>query len=404
MGVYVYEGKTRSGESRSGEVEALNEAEATAKLRALRVIPTKITVKRKGLFESLTFGEKKITHKDIVIFTRQFSTMIDAGLPLVKGLDVISKQQEKKSLKDMLTNIKEDVEQGNTLSGALKKYPKYFDQLYVSMVDAGEVGGILDVICGRLAVYMEKAMKLKKKVKGAMVYPAVVICVAIIVVAIILIFVIPVFQGMFADFGQALPIPTQIVINLSNFFKNNILYIIGAGFLIGYALKKAFKTEKGKKILDTYSLKTPIFGQLLKKVAVARFTRTMSTMLSSGVPILDALGIVSRTSGNTVIESALIKTRSEIASGKPVAETLAETGVFPTMVTQMIGVGEATGELDSMLGKIADFYDEEVDAAVEALTSMLEPILMVFLGGIIGGLVIAMYLPIFKMAGAVAGN
>lgn len=404
MGLYVYEGRTRTGEARTGELEALNEAEVTAKLRALRVIPTKVKAKPKSVFGSLAFGKAKITQKDLVIFTRQFATMIDAGLPLVKGLDVISKQQEKKSLRDILINIKEDVEQGSTLAGALKKYPKLFDQLYISMMDAGEVGGILDVICNRLAAYMEKAMKLKKKVKGAMVYPAVVVSVAIIVVAIILIFVIPVFQQMFADFGQALPVPTQVVINLSNFAKSNILYMVGAGALIGYAFKRFRRTEKGKKMVDVYSLKAPVFGPLLRKVAVARFTRTMSTMLSSGVPILDALGIVSRTSGNTVIESALLKSRSEIASGKPVSEALAETDVFPPMVTQMIGVGEATGELDAMLGKIADFYDDEVDAAVDALTSMLEPLLMMFLGVIIGGLVIAMYLPIFKMAGAVVGG
>lgn len=403
MPVYTWVGRARGGEIRKGEIEAANEAQVRLQLRRLRVIPTKIKAKPKDISEYLPFLKPKIAHKDVVIFTRQFATMIDAGLPLVQGLDILAKQQENKSLQRILTEIKEDVEKGSTFAEALEKHPKLFDKLYVNMVAAGEVGGILDNVLNRLALYMEKAEKLKKKVKGALVYPAVVVSVAIVVIAVILIFVIPVFQEMFAGMGQALPLPTQVVVNLSNFVKGNIIYMIVAGFLIGYAFKRFYRTEKGKQMVDRYLIRAPVFGPLLRKVAVARFTSTLSTMLKSGVPILDSLDIVARTAGNKVVEAALIKTKSAIKEGQPMSEPLAETEVFPPMVVQMIGVGEATGELDAMLSKIAEFYEEEVDAAVEALTSMLEPLLMVFLGGTIGGLVISMYLPIFSMAGAITG-
>jgi type IV pilus assembly protein PilC len=403
MPVYTWVGTARGGAVRKGEIEADDEDQVTAQLRRLRITPTKIKAKPKDISEYITFLQPKVTRKDVVMFTRQFATMINAGLPLVQGLEILAKQQENKALQKKLKGIKEDVEQGSTLADTLKKYPEMFDDLYVNMVAAGEVGGILDTILTRLALYMEKAQKLKKKVKGALVYPAVVVSVAVIVIAVILIFVIPVFQEMFASMGQALPLPTQIVVNLSSFLKSNIIYMIVAVFLMFYAFKRFYKTERGRDIIDKNSLKAPIFGPLLRKVAVARFTSTLSTMLKSGVPILDALDIVAKTAGNTVVEAGLVRTQSAIREGQTMSEPLAETGIFPPMVVQMIGVGEATGELDAMLGKIAEVYEEEVDAAVEALTSMLEPLLMVFLGGTIGGLVVSMYLPIFQMAGALTG-
>jgi type IV pilus assembly protein PilC len=329
--------------------------------------------------------------------------MIDAGLPLIQGLDILAKQQVNKTLKDVLTDIKTNVETGSTFADSLARHDKIFDSLFSKMVAAGELGGILDVILNRLAMYMEKVMKLKKKVKGALTYPLVVLCIALLVVAIILIFVIPVFQKMFADFGQALPAPTQLVINLSDFFKKNIIFMIAGLIAFVFAFRRFYSTAKGRKWVDSLVLKLPVFGPLVRKVAVAKFTRTLGTLISSGVPILDSLNIVAGTAGNKVIEEAILKVRVNISEGRPIAEPLMETGVFPNMVVQMITVGETTGALDAMLGKIADFYDDEVDAAVDALTSMIEPFMMVFLGGTIGGLVIAMYLPIFKMAAAV-GN
>ncbi len=403
MPVYTWVGRARSGEVHKGELELAIEAAVRSHLRRLRILPTKIKTKPKDLSEYITFLQPKATHKDIVVFTRQFATMIDAGLPLVQGLDILTKQQENKAFQKILREIKEDVERGSTFADALERHPEVFDKLYVNMIAAGEVGGVLDTVLNRLALYMEKAMKLKKKVKGALVYPAVVVSVAIMVVAIILIFVIPVFQEMFDSFGQALPLPTQFVVNLSNFIKSNIIYMITAGLLIGYVFKRFRRTERGKEITDKLLLKAPIFGALLKKVAVARFTSTLSTMLKSGVPILDSLDIVAKTAGNKVVEAALVKTQSAIRDGQTMSEPLAQTEVFPPMVTRMIEVGETTGELDTMLAKIAEFYEDEVDAAVDALTSMLEPILMVFLGCTIGGLVVSMYLPIFSMAGAISG-
>jgi len=403
MPVYTWVGRARGGEVQKGELEVADEAAVRSHLRRLRVIPTKIKAKPKDLSEYITFLQPKITHKDIVIFTRQFSTMIDAGLPLVQGLDILAKQQENKTFQKVLKGIKEDVEKGSTFAESLGKHPNLFDKLYVNMVAAGEIGGILDIVLNRLAMYMEKAMKLKKRVKGALVYPAVVVSVAVVVIAVILIFVIPVFEEMFAGFGQALPAPTQFVVNLSKFFVSYWWLIGLTVFLIGYAFKRFYRTERGKEIVDRLSLKAPIFGDLLRKVAVARFTSTLSTMLKSGVPILDSLDIVAKTAGNKVVEAALVKTKLAIKEGQTMSEPLAETEVFPPMVIQMIGVGEATGELDAMLSKIAEFYEDEVDAAVDALTSMLEPLLMVFLGGAVGGLVISMYLPIFSMAGAVGG-
>jgi type IV pilus assembly protein PilC len=403
MPVYNWAGKTRRGSIEKGEIEAPDEKAARAQLIRRNITPTKVKARPKDIFENVAFLQPKITAKDVVIFTRQFSTMIDAGLPLVQGLDILASQQENKAFKKLLGQVKGDVESGSTFAEALGKHPRVFDELFVNLIAAGETGGILDTILQRLSAYIEKAEKLKKQVKGAMVYPISVVVIAFVVIAILLIFVIPVFQEMFADFGKALPAPTQMVVNMSEFMKGNILYIIAAIAAFVFAFKKFYSWERGRKIVDNLALKAPIFGDLIKKVGVARFTRTLGTMLSSGVPVLDGLDITSRTAGNKTIEEAVIKTRTAITEGKNIAPSLSETGVFPSMVVQMISVGEATGSLDTMLNKIADFYDEEVDAAVDALTSLLEPLLMVFLGGSIGGLVIAMYLPIFQMAGAVGG-
>jgi type IV pilus assembly protein PilC len=403
MPVYLWEGKTRNNQIQKGELEAPNETAVQAHLSRLRISPTKIKKKPKDLLENVSFLQPKVKEHDVIIFARQFSTMIDAGLPIIQCLDILQSQQENATFKKMLKEIKDAVEGGSTLADALKRYPKQFDNLFVNMIAAGEAGGILDVILKRLSSYMEKAARLKRKVKGAMVYPAITITVAVAVVIIIMVFVIPVFQKMFADFGSGLPAPTVIVINISDFIKSKIHYIAGFVILFVFALRRYYKTEKGRLTLDRLMLKMPVFGILIRKVSVAKFTRTMGTMLSSGVAILDALDIVAKTSGNRMVENAIYNVRSGIAEGRTMADPLAASGVFPSMVCQMIAVGESTGALDAMLEKIADFYDEEVDQAVENLTAMIEPVMIVFLGVIIGGLIVAMYLPIFKMAGAVGG-
>ena len=384
-------------------MEADSENFVRLTLRRQGIEPTKIKPKAKDLFENVKFLQPKVTEKDIVVMTRQFATMIDAGLPLVQCLEILFSQQDNRTFKRILKNIKEDVEEGSTFADALKQHPDVFDDLFVNLVAAGEIGGILDIILNRLAAYIEKAAKLKKKVKGAMTYPIVVTVIAVMVVAVILIFVIPVFEAMFADFGKSLPVPTQIVVALSEFLQNYILYIVVGFVLLIFAFRRFYKTEKGQALVDSLILKLPVFGMLIRKVAVAKFTRTLGTMISSGVPILDSLDIVAATAGNMTIEEAIRETRQSISEGRTIAEPLADSEVFPSMVVQMISVGEATGALDTMLGKIADFYDDEVDAAVDALTAMLEPFMMVFLGGTIGGLVVSMYLPIFQMAGAMGG-
>ena len=402
MPVFLWEGKDKKNETQKGEMEAPNEKAVKINLYKLRIAPVKIKQKPKDLFENIDFLKPKVTIKVIIIFARQFSTMIDAGLPIIQCLDILHGQQENPTFKKILKKIKEMVEGGATLAEALKNYPKQFDDLFVNMIAAGEAGGILDTILQRLSAYMEKAAKLKAKVKGAMTYPVITILIAVVVVAVIMIFVIPVFQDMFEDMGGSLPAPTQIVVAMSNFVTHNIGYIIGAVIIFTFAYKKFYKTKKGREVMDALFLKLPMFGILLKKVAVAKFTRTMGTMLSSGVAILDALDIVAKTSGNKTVEKAVYDVRSGISEGRTMAEPLAESGVFPSMVCQMISVGESTGALDAMMTKIADFYDDEVDQAVENLTSMIEPFMLVFLGVVIGGLVIAMYLPIFTMASAVA--
>ncbi len=401
MPIYVWQGQDRKGAIQKGETSAPDEAAVQAQLRRMHIKPTKIKKKPKDLFENVSFLQPKVQSADVVVFSRQFATMIGAGLPLIQCLDILQSQQENKTFKKILKEIKENVESGSTLAEALGKYPQTFDDLFVNMVAAGETGGILDTILDRLSAYMEKAMKLKKQVKSAMTYPVIVLIIAVLVIGVILVFVIPVFEKMFADFGGALPAPTQIVVVISRFAKGNILYMIGALVAFVFAFKRFYKTEKGRVLVDDYMLKLPVFGMLLRKVAVAKFTRTLGTMVSSGVPILDALDIVARTSGNKTVESAIFKVRWAISEGQTMAGPLAESGVFPSMVCQMVAVGESTGALDAMLSKIADYYDDEVDAAVDSLTSMIEPFMMVFLGVTIGGLVISMYLPIFKMAGMV---
>ena len=401
MPVYQWVGKNRKDEVQKGEIDAVSEEVVKAQLARQQITPTKVKQKPKDLFENVTFLQPKVKQRDVILFARQFSTMIDAGLPIIQCLDILYSQQANVTFKKMLKEIKESVEGGATLAEALKKFPKQFDSLFVNMIAAGEAGGILDSILRRLATYMEKAAKLKAQVKGAMTYPIVTLIIAVLVLAVILVFVIPVFEEMFADFGGELPVPTQIVVALSDMVKSKIIYIIIALAIFIVAFKKVYGTEKGREFVDKMLLKIPVFGDLLRKVAVAKFTRTMGTMLSSGVAILEALDIVAKTAGNKTVEKAVYDVRKGISEGRTMADPLAQSGVFPSMVCQMISVGESTGALDAMLGKIADFYDEEVDQAVENLTSLIEPFMLVFLGVTIGGLVVAMYLPIFKMAGAI---
>lgn len=401
MPVYVWKGINSYGEKRKGQLEAIDEAGARSQLRRLRIDNVQIKEKPKDLLENISFFKPKVTGKDIVIFTRQLSTMIDAGLPLVQCLQILAKQQSNSTFRTILTAIQTDVETGTTLADSMRKHPKAFDNLFTNMIEAGELGGILDTILSRLAVFKEKAMALQKKIKGAMTYPAICLAIALIILVVILVFVVPVFDKMFRDFGSALPAPTQMVVDMSNFFKGNIVYIGIALMLVSFIIKKIYASKTGRLKMDAAFLKAPVVGPLIRKVAVAKFTRTLSTMLQSGVSILDALQVVGKTSGNKVIERAVFRVADSIAEGRPIAEPLEESGVFPNMVVQMINVGESVGALDTMLEKIADFYDEEVDQAVENLTAMIEPFMMVFLGGMIGGLVVAMYLPIFKMASVV---
>ncbi len=400
MPVYLWTGKNRQNRKVKGEMEAPNEDAVRGDLTRRKITPTKVKLKPKDLFENVAFMQPKIKESDIILFCRQFSTMIDAGLPIIQCLDILYSQQENVTFKRMLKDIKGSVESGQTFAEALKKYPKHFDDLFVNMISAGEAGGILDAILRRLSAYMEKAARLKAQIKGAMTYPIITIVIAAIVVAVIMVFVIPVFEEMFEGMGGSLPAPTQIVVNMSRFVKSNFHYIIGAIVVVFIAIRRFYKTERGRTLIDDLLLRLPVFGTLIRKAAVAKFTRTMGTMLASGVAILDALEIVAKTAGNKTIERAVYETRSGIAEGRTMSDPLSESGVFPAMVCQMIAVGESTGALDAMLTKIADFYDEEVDQAVETMTAMIEPFMLVFLGVVIGGLVVSMYLPIFKMASA----
>ena len=384
-------------------MEAPSEGALRIQLRRQGIQNITIKKKPKDLFENVKFLQPKVKEKDVVVFARQFATMINAGLPIVHSLELLAQEEENKTFKKVITEIKEDIEGGSTLTDSLKKHPKIFDELFVNLVNAGEAGGILDVILNRLSGYMEKAIKLKGKVKGAMTYPAATLVIAISVVLLLLWKVVPVFQEMFEGVGGALPGPTQFLVDASNFVQHNILYIFASFIILYIAYKRYYRSERGRLQIDKLVLKAPIFGILLKKVAVAKFSRTLSTMISSGVPILEGLEIVSKTAGNRVIENVLMDTKKSISEGKTIAEPLGQAQVFPSMVVSMIAVGENTGALDAMLSKIADFYDEEVDAAVEAMTSLLEPFMMVFLGGVVGGMIVALYLPIFNMAGAVSG-
>ena len=399
MPVYIWKARTRQGTIKKGELEAQSDQAVMGQLRAQMLMPVSVKKKPKEISEYLPFLKPRIRIKDLVVFTRQFATMIDAGLPLVQCLEILGDQNENATFKEVIRSVKTDVEQGSSFADALRKHPKPFDDLYVNLVHAGEVGGILDTILNRLAVYLEKAEALRRKVKGAMVYPSVVLVVAVAVVVLMLVKVIPTFEQMFLDFGGQLPGPTQAVINLSHWMQE-WLWLMGLMLAAGaVAFVQARKrSPKFRRATDAALLKAPILGPVLRKVAVARFSRTLGTMIASGVPILDALDIVARTAGNMVIEEALRDVKAAISEGKTIAEPLSESDVFPGMVVQMIAVGEETGAMETMLSKIADFYDEEVDAAVEALTAMLEPAMMVVLGGTVGGLLIAMYLPIFKIA------
>ena len=405
MATFTYVGKTKQGAVRKGDLTAKTREEAAEQLRRQNVIVSSLLEVKapEGILQRLSLGGG-VGDKEVAVFTRQFATMINAGLPLVQCLEILSTQTENKIFAKAIAEIKFDVEAGSTFADALKKHPKIFDELYVNLVHAGEVGGLLDTILGRLAKHIEKAMKLKSQIKSAMVYPSAIMGVAVIVISVLLIFVIPIFAHMFLEMSGGkvgLPFATQVVIDVSNFMKSNILFLIMGAAALVYAIKRYYATPKGRLVMDRFFLRLPVMGDLIRKAAVAKFTRTLGTLITSGVPILEGLTITSKTAGNKVVEGAILMARQSISEGKTVAEPLAKSGVFPSMVTHMISVGEATGALDAMLGKIADFYDEEVDASVAALTALLEPMMMVFLGTIIGFIVIAMYLPIFKMAAAI---
>ena len=403
MATFAYVGRTKSGAVKKGELVAKSRDEAVDQLRKQSVVVTSLDEKaaKEGFSFKLGSG---VSEKDLVVFTRQFGTMINAGLPLIQCLEILSTQSENAALRKSVGEIKVQVEGGSTFSDALRRHPKIFDDLYVNMVHAGEVGGLLDTILSRLSKHIEKAMKLKGQIKSAMVYPAAIVGIAGIVITVLMIWVIPVFEKMFKEMSggkMALPGPTQLVIDMSNFAQGNWYIILGVLVAVVVAVKKYYATPQGKLAIDKLLLKLPVFGDLIRKASVAKFTRTLGTLLASGVPLLEALTICAKTSGNKVVEGALLDAKVSISGGKTIAEPLAKSGTFPKMVTHMISVGESTGALDSMLGKIADFYEDEVDQAVTNLTALLEPMMMVFLGVTVGFIVVAMYLPIFTMASAI---
>ena len=403
MATFAYVGRSKSGAVRKGELVAKSRDEAVDQLRKQSVVVT--SLEEKGAKEGFKLGfGNGMTEKDLVVFTRQFGTMINAGLPLIQCLEILSTQSENATLRKAVGEIKGQVEGGSTFSDALRKHPKIFDDLYCNMVNAGEVGGLLDTILGRLSKHIEKAMKLKSQIKSAMVYPAAICGIAAIVITVLMIWVIPVFEKMFKEMSggkMALPAPTQLVIDMSNFVQSYWYVILGVIFGGVMVFKKYYATAQGRLTVDKLVLKLPVFGDLIRKASVAKFTRTLGTLISSGVPLLEALSICAKTAGNKVIENVLMDARVSISGGKTISEPLAKSETFPKMVTHMISVGESTGALDNMLGKIADFYEDEVDAAVTNLTALLEPMMMVFLGVTVGFIVIAMYLPIFTMASAI---
>ncbi len=400
MPVFVWKGRSASGASASGELTAASQADVVAALRQKKIVPTSIKIKEEKRGWTL-FGAR-VSKRALAIFTRQFSTMLGAGLPLLTCLEILAKQTESAGLKRVLGEVRADVEGGLSLADALRRQPRVFDNLFVNMIESGETGGALDQILQRLATYLEKTVALQRKIRGAMIYPAIITVVAVGAIAVLLIFVIPVFAKMFEGVGRELPAMTQLVMKLSNFMKVAALPLLIGIIALFTIIRRWHKTESGAKAIDPLLLKLPVFGDLIRKQAIARFSRTLSTLLSSGVPIIDALEITAKSAGNWVIEDAILKARVSIKGGENIADPLAKTAVFPPMVTQMIAIGEASGGLDEMLSKVADFYDAEVDQAVENLTNALEPIIMVFLGGIVGFLVISMYLPIFQLASTIA--
>ncbi|HWR37676.1 MAG TPA: type II secretion system F family protein [Clostridia bacterium] len=402
MPVFTYTGTNATGEKISGERVSVNKQVLAAQLRQERVNATKIKEKGKE-FALPTFGSGKVKTKETAIFFRQFSVMIDAGLPLVQCLEILASNQENPAFQKCLTGVRVSVEGGSTLANAMRGYPKIFDDLTTNMIEAGETGGILDLILQRLSAYVEKAVKMKAAVKSALIYPVSVVSIAVLVVGALLKFVVPIFVNLFIGLGVDLPLATRIVIGLSNFVANFWWVIFGALFAVVFALKQVRKSPQGRLAFDRVMLNLPVFGMLLRKIAVARFTRTLGTLITSGVPILEGLSITARTSGNAVVEQALLKVRKAIEEGRTIIDPLKESGVFPNMVTQMIGVGEATGAMDAMLQKIADFYEDDTDAATKDMLTLLEPVMIGFLGVSVGGIVISLYMPLFSMIGKLSG-
>jgi type IV pilus assembly protein PilC len=400
MPVFKYSAQTQSGDIQSGELEMPSKEDVIAALTKQRMKPISVKAKPRDLNIQLGTGIKT---REIVIFTRQFSTMINSGLPLVQSLSILAEQTENKFLAKIISQVLSDIESGHTLADAMAKHPKVFPELYINMVAAGEAGGILDTILNRLAVFLEKNDALARKIKGAMMYPGVMLTVVVLATTVLLWKVVPVFAGIFTEAGMELPMPTAVVLGISEFLQSYMIHIVIGVILTIVAIKKYYGTSGGKLIIDRLMLKMPVLGDLARKGAVSRFTRTLGTLVSSGVPILEGLEITARTSGNRVVHDAIMGSRASIAGGATIAEPLKESGVFPPMVVQMINVGEQTGGLDEMLSKIADFYDDEVDAAVTALTSVLEPIMIVVMGVVIGGMVVAMYLPMFDLMQTVQG-
>jgi type IV pilus assembly protein PilC len=403
MPQFEYRGKSRTGEQVSGVRTAPNREAVMALLGREQIIPDRVVEKGREIAIPKPKVAGKVTPKELAIFTRQFSVMIDAGLPLVQCLEIMATQQENKGFARALTGVRSSVESGSTLANALRQYPKIFDDLYTNMVEAGETGGILDTILQRLSGYIEKAVKLKRAVQSALIYPVAVLVIAGGVIILLLWQVVPIFANLFAGLGVDLPLPTKIVIGLSHAIGTFAIPLIVAIILGGWGLKAYYATPNGRMVIDTIILKLPLLGALMRKIAVARFTRTLGTLITSGVPMLEAMDITARTSGNAVVEKAITNVRKAVETGRTIVDPLRETGVFPNMVVQMIGVGEQTGALDAMLQKVADFYEDEVDAAVADLLTAMEPMIILFLGVVVGGVVISMYLPLFTLIGKLAG-
>ena len=395
MPSYAWKGRNRAGSVQEGALVADSKEIALAQLRRQNIVVTGIRERGKEI--SLSKVGRKVPPKILAVFTRQFSVMIDAGLPLVQCLEILALQQEHKNFQKILLQVRQDVEAGSTLADAMRRHPKAFDNLYVNMIAAGEAGGILDTILQRLSVYIEKAVKLRSQVRSAMIYPVAVIFIAAIVVAVILLKVIPTFAALFTSLGAELPLPTRVVIYASNFLARYFIFVVIAIAAMAYGIRRYYRTYRGRRVIDGLLLKTPILGTILRKISVARFCRTLATLTSSGVPILESLDITARTAGNAIVEDAILETRKSVEGGKTIVEPLKDSNVFPNMVVQMIGVGEQTGALDAMLNKIADFYEDEVDVAVQGLVKLMEPVMIFILGVIIGGIVIAMYLPMFTL-------